>query len=95
MHAEFTIRAAQAGKHVICEKPMAVSTAEARSMIDACEAADRRLYIGYRLHYEPHNVEAMRLGQEEVLGKVKYMQTSFGFPIGNPNQWRLKKAMAG
>ena len=95
MHAEFTIRAAQAGKHVVCEKPMAVSAAEAQTMIDACEAAGRRLYIGYRLHFEPHNLEAMRIGQERVYGAVKYMQTAFGFRLGNPNQWRLKKALAG
>ncbi len=95
MHAEFTIRAAQAGKHVICEKPMAVSAAEAQTMIDACDAASRRLYIGYRLHFEPHNLEAMRIGREQVFGKVKYMQTAFGFRIGDPSQWRLKKALAG
>jgi predicted dehydrogenase len=95
MHAEYTIRAAEAGKHVICEKPMAVSAAEAQTMIDACEAAGRRLYIGYRLHFEPHNLEAMRIGQERVFGKVKYVQTAFGFRIGNPSQWRLKKALAG
>ncbi len=95
MHAEFTIRAAKAGKHVICEKPMAVSAVEAQSMIDACDAAKRKLYIGYRLHYEPHNVEAMRLGQENVFGNLKYVQTEFGFRIGDPSQWRLKKALAG
>jgi predicted dehydrogenase len=95
MHAEYTIRAARAGKHVICEKPMAVSAAEAQSMIDACEAASRRLYIGYRLHYEPHNVEAMRLGREAVFGDLKYVHTEFGFRIGDPDQWRLKKSLAG
>lgn len=95
MHAEYTIRAAQAGKHVICEKPMAVSVVEAQSMIDACEAAERKLSIGYRLHFEPHNVEAMRLGQEKVFGPVILMETEFGFRIGNPDQWRLKHALAG
>ena len=95
MHAEYTIRAAEAGKHVICEKPMAVSVAECQAMIDACEAARRKLYIGYRLHYEPHNVEAMRLGQEKVFGELKYIQNAFGFRIGDPTQWRLKKALAG
>jgi predicted dehydrogenase len=95
MHAEFTIRAAQAGKHVICEKPMSVSTAEARAMIAACEAADKHLYIGYRLHYEPHNVEAMRIGQNGVYGVPTYVQTAFGFRIGDPTQWRLKKSLAG
>jgi len=95
MHAEYTIRAAQAGKHVICEKPMAVSVEECEAMIAACEAANRKLSIGYRLHFEPHNQEAMRLGQEQVFGAVKVMQTTFGFRIGNPNQWRLDKALAG
>lgn len=95
MHAEFSIRAAQAGKHVICEKPMAVSSEEARAMIAACESAGVRLNIGYRLHYEPHNVEAMRIGQEGVLGALKYVQTSFGFRLGDPTQWRLRKHLAG
>ena len=95
MHAEYTIRAAEAGKHVICEKPMAVSVAEAQAMIDACEAAQRKLSIGYRLHFEPHNMEAMRLGQEKVFGDIKLMNTSFGFRIGDPNQWRLNHALAG
>lgn len=95
MHAEFTIRAAEAGKHVICEKPMAVSVAECQAMIEAAEAAERKLYIGYRLHYEPHNVEAMRLGQERVFGEMKYIQNAFGFRIGDPTQWRLKKDLAG
>ena len=95
MHAEYTIRAAQAGKHVICEKPMAVSVAEAQSMIDACEAAQRKLSIGYRLHFDPFNLEAKRLGQEKVFGPVHIVQSEFGFRIGNPSQWRLKKALAG
>ncbi|MDX1740152.1 MAG: Gfo/Idh/MocA family oxidoreductase, partial [Rhodothermales bacterium] len=95
MHAEYTIRAAEAGKHVICEKPMAVSAAEAQRMIDACDKAGRKLYIGYRLHFEPHNLEAMRIGREQVFGRVKYMQTAFGFRIGDPRQWRLRKSLAG
>ncbi len=95
MHAEFTIRAATAGKHVICEKPMAVSAAEAETMIQVCEAVDRKLCIGYRLHFEPHNLEAMRIGQERVYGAIKYVQTAFGFRLGNPNQWRLKKSLSG
>ena len=74
---------------------MAVSVAECRAMIDACEAASKKLSIGYRLHFDPHNMEVMRLGQEQVYGPVKYVQTSFGFRIGDPNQWRLDKELAG
>ena len=95
MHAEYTIRAARAGKHVICEKPMAISVAECQAMIDACEAAGRKLSIGYRCQFEPHNLEAMRLGREQVFGPVVLMETEFGFRIGDPTQWRLKKALAG
>lgn len=95
LHAEYTIRAAEAGKHVLCEKPMAVSTTECRQMIDACRSADRKLAIGYRLHFEPYNQELMRLGREEEFGPVKMVEASFGFPIGDPNQWRLDRELAG
>src|SRR5690606_19323312 len=65
MHAEFTIRAARAKKHVICEKPMAMNTEEAQKMIDACRE-NGVLSIGYRLHYEPFNQRVMELGQKEI-----------------------------
>lgn len=96
MHAEYTIRAAEAGKHVICEKPMATSVEDCRRMIEACRKADRKLSIGYRLHFEPHNQEMMRLGREEVLGPVQSVQTGNGFTMGNtPDVWRLDKELAG
>ncbi|MDJ1467948.1 Gfo/Idh/MocA family protein [Xanthocytophaga flava] len=95
MHAEYTIRALQAGKHVICEKPMAVSVKECQQMIDAAKKANRQLSIGYRLHYTPHHQEVMKYGREKTFGKVKIVETSDGFKIGDPNQWRLKKALAG
>ncbi|MBK0378294.1 Gfo/Idh/MocA family protein [Mucilaginibacter segetis] len=96
MHKEYTIRAARAGKHVICEKPMALNAQECAEMISACKNADRLLSIGYRLHFEPHNMEVMRLGQKEVLGKVTAIDTGNGFVYGgDPNAWRLKKALAG
>jgi predicted dehydrogenase len=95
MHHEFVIRAAKAGKHVICEKPMAVSAKECQEMIDACKKAGVKLGIGYRLHSEPHTQEAMRVGQEKVFGNVKIVESSMGFKIGDPTQWRLKKSLAG
>lgn len=96
MHKEFTIRAAQAGKHVICEKPMALNAKDCEGMIAACKKANRMLSIGYRLHFEPHNMEAMRLGQKQVFGKIKSMDNANGFTYGgDPNAWRLKKALAG
>ena len=95
MHAEYTIRAARAGKHVLCEKPMAVSVAECKAMIAACRQAGRKLMIGYRSHFEPHNIHAMRLAREEAVGKRRFVQSEHGFPIGDPTQWRLKRALAG
>ncbi len=95
MHREFVIRAAKAGKHVMCEKPMATSVADCEAMILACQAAGVQLGIGYRMHFEPFTQEIMRLGQQKILGDVRFMQTNFGFTIGDPTQWRLKKSMAG
>ncbi len=95
MHREYVVRAAQAGKHVICEKPMAITPADCQAMIDACKKADRQLAIGYRLHYEPFTKEVMRLGQEKVFGPVKFVEASDAFKIGDPTQWRMKKDMAG
>lgn len=96
MHKEYTIRAAHAGKHVICEKPMALNAKECEEMIAACKKANRLLSIGYRLHFEPHTLEIMRLGQKQVYGKVTSIDTGNGFTYGgDPNAWRLKKAMAG
>ena len=96
MHKEYTIRAAQAGKHVICEKPMALNAKECEEMIAACNKAGRLLSIGYRLHFEPHNLEVMRLGQQHIYGKIKSIDTGNGFNFqGNTDSWRLKKAMSG
>ncbi len=96
MHAEYSIRAAEAGKHLICEKPMATSVSDCRDMIEACRKADRKLSIGYRLHYEPHHEEAMRLGREQVYGPVKEIEGGLGFNItGNPDAWRLDQELAG
>jgi len=95
MHAEFTIRAAKAGKHVICEKPMAVSVKEAEQMIKACDDAGVKLAIGYRLHFNPHHKKVIQWGREKTYGPVQFVNANFGFKIGNPDQWRLKKALSG
>ncbi len=95
MHKEFTIRAAKAGKHVICEKPMAMNSAECVEMIDACRNANRLLSIGYRLHFEPYNIEMMLLGQKKILGNLTSVEAENGFKLLDPNVWRLKKNLAG
>ncbi len=95
LHAEYVIRVAKVGKHVICEKPMAVSVAECKAMITACREAGKQLSIGYRLHFEPFTREVMRIGQQQVFGKVQTIEAHFGFALDDPTQWRLNKALAG
>jgi predicted dehydrogenase len=95
MHAEYTVRGLQAGKHVLSEKPMANTPAECQSMIDAGKKANRKLMVAYRCRYEPFNQEMIRMAREQELGPVKVLITDAGFDIGDPTQWRLNKAMAG
>lgn len=93
MHAEYVTKAARAGKHVICEKPMAVTVDECDRMIEACRKAGKMLSVGYRLHFEPHNKEAMRIGRQNVYGAVKLIEAEHG--LSEVKGWRLKKALAG
>ena len=95
MHAEFTIRAAKARKHVICEKPMAMNVQECRAMIHACDAAKVHLSVGYRLYFEPHHLEMRRLGTEKVKGAVKMLESSLGYSMADPKSWRLNKDLGG
>ena len=94
MHHEFVIRAARAGKHVFCEKPMGLSVKECKEMIDECRKAGVRLFVGYRLHNEPYHKAAMKFRNNGDSG-ILYVQSEFGFKIGDPDQWRLKKSLAG
>ncbi|HEX3435624.1 MAG TPA: Gfo/Idh/MocA family oxidoreductase, partial [Pseudacidobacterium sp.] len=94
MHAEFTIRAAKAGKHVLCEKPMSTSVADAKAMIDACRQANVKLMIAYRCQYEPTNLRAIELIRQGKLGTVQAIESANGFNI-RPGEWRLNKKLAG
>lgn len=96
MHAEFCIRAAQAGKHVICEKPMAISVAECGAIIQACNRAGVKLAVGYRMQSDPYTNEIKRLVREKPFGNVQYVSSDAGYiSRGNPNQWRLNRALSG
>jgi predicted dehydrogenase len=95
MHAEYTVRGLQAGKHVLSEKPMANTPAECQSMIDAARTANRKLMVAYRCRYEPFNQEMIRMARSQELGPLKVILCDTGFHIGDPTQWRLKKALAG
>ena len=95
LHKDQVVRVARAGKHAICEKPMAVNAKEGQEMVDACKKANVRLLIGYRMHFEPKTLEIIRMRKEGELGKILFFQGLSGFHIGDPNQWRLNKQLAG
>lgn len=95
MHAEYTIRGVKAGRHVLCEKPMANTPADCDHMISEARAANRLLMIGYRLRYEPFNQAMIKMAREKELGAVKVVLADAGFNIGDPKQWRLTRQMAG
>jgi len=94
MHAEFTIRAAQAGKHVLCEKPMAISSAECRRMIDACKQANVRLMIAYRVHYDPMWQQIRTLARSGAIGQIRGFQGGF-YGIKEGVDWRLDRKLSG
>ncbi|MDF2455370.1 MAG: yjhC [Cytophagaceae bacterium] len=95
MHHEFTIRAAKAGKHVLCEKPMANTVKECEEMITACQKADRKLMIAYRIQYEAYNALIKQWTREEKYGKVKIIEVYNGQNLPGPNVWRAKKSLGG
>lgn len=95
LHKDQVIRVAKAGKHAICEKPMAVNAEDGQAMVDACKAAGVQLLIGYRMHFEPNTLEVIRMRKAGELGEIRFFQGLCGFVIGDPNQWRLDPALSG
>jgi predicted dehydrogenase len=95
LHHDAVIRVAKAGKHVICEKPMALDAREGAEMITACKKAGVKLLVGYRMHFEAKTLEIIRMRKAGEFGKVLFFQGLSGFQIGDPNQWRLNKQLSG
>jgi predicted dehydrogenase len=95
LHHDQVIRVAKTGKHVICEKPMALNAKQGQEMIDACKAANVKLLVGYRMHFEPKTLEVIRMRKAGEFGKVLFFQGLCGFTIGDPTQWRLNKQLSG
>lgn len=95
LHAEYTIKAANAGKHVFCEKPMAMTTGECESMIKACKDNQVMLTIGYRMQHEPNTQEIIRYGREKTFGKVKMISAAAGFRSNFKDHWKMKRSMGG
>ncbi|WP_282075512.1 Gfo/Idh/MocA family protein [Maribacter aquivivus] len=96
MHVDFCVRAAKAGKHVICEKPMAVSVKECDAIINACKENNVKLGVGYRMQSDPYTNEVKKYVKEKTFGDVLFVSSDAGYVSnGNPDQWRLNKALSG
>lgn len=95
LHHDHVIRVAKAGKHVICEKPMAINAQEGEEMVKACKDAGVKLLVGYRMHFEPRTLEVVDMRRNGEFGKIMFFQGLMGFRIGDPNQWRLNRELAG
>ena len=96
LHSEFVIRAAKAGKHVICEKPMAPTTADCLRMIAAVKEAGKTLQIGYRLHWDPNHVRLMEIMKKKEFGDWKSISTANGSTMRSftgLNSWRIGKEL--
>jgi glucose-fructose oxidoreductase len=94
IHAQNTIAAFAAGKHVICEKPMANTVAECDAMIAAAKKANRQLAIGYRLHFDPYTQELIRMAQAGEMGPIKSLHGENGFKLKS-KVWRIDKKIGG
>ncbi len=94
LHCEYTVRAAEAGIHVLCEKPMAVTVAECEKMVHAVETASVRLMIAYRLHFEAANLQAIKIAQSGVLGELRAVESVFAIDV-QPGNIRLEHELGG
>jgi glucose-fructose oxidoreductase len=85
LHCDYTVRAAAAGIHVLCEKPMAVNAGECERMIAACDAGKVKLMIAYRLHFEEGNLEAIRTASSGKLGELRIFHATFSQQVADKN----------
>lgn len=95
LHREFVVRGAKAGKHILCEKPMANTAEECREMIAACNEAKVKLMVAYRIQYQPHNRKLRDMLKNRVFGAPKYVEAHNSQSTDNVNHWRHKKVLAG
>jgi glucose-fructose oxidoreductase len=95
MHEEYCIRAAKAGKHVWCEKPMAMTVRECQRMIDAANSNKVKLSIGYRMQHEPNTKQIIQFRKDQTYGKVKMVSAQAGYFDPRTDHWKQKKNLGG
>lgn len=95
LHRDHVLAAARAGKHVLCEKPMANTSQEAQEMVEACQQAGVKLMIAYRCQFDAYNKEAARQVQSGELGRPRLIEATNVQSMGPDDQWRFKAALAG
>lgn len=98
LHAEWAEKAFAAGKHVLTEKPMALTASECEHMIDASKRAKRKLMVGYRCHFEPFNMKAVSLMREDAIGPLRLIRTAHQYKMGPAtpaDNWRANRTFAG
>ncbi|MGE3107065.1 MAG: Gfo/Idh/MocA family protein [Phycisphaerales bacterium] len=94
-HAPIAIQAAQAGVHVLCEKPLGVTERECMAIIDACKRADVRLMTAYRLHFEAANLKTLELIKSGRIGEPRIFTSAFSYQIKDPQNIRLRRDLGG
>ena len=94
LHAAWTIRAAEAGLHVLCEKPLATTVQDCERMIDACERNDVQLMTAYRLHFERCNLEVADIVRKKRIGEARYFDSQFSMQV-KPNNIRVERELGG
>lgn len=95
LHKEYVIRGAKAGKHILCEKPLANTSEECREMISECNKAQVKLMVAYRIHYQPHNRKLREMLQKKEFDIPKFVEAHNSQSTANPDHWRHKKSLAG
>jgi D-xylose 1-dehydrogenase (NADP+, D-xylono-1,5-lactone-forming) len=95
LHAEWTIKAARAGKHVLCEKPLALTVADVDATVEACRKAKVVLAEGFMYRHHPQTLKVKQLLDEGAIGTLRYLRGAFTFELTRPNDVRLKPEWGG